>query len=283
MTKKTWLYAALILSLLAGCKPLHPATPTVDAPGTFTAVANTLSIGFPTQAPASATPAPSALPTATRPVVTGFPTVQIISTQTNTLYPYISWTPSKCDKLTFVSDLSVPDDTKFYPGTKFTKKWKVYNSGTCAWTKDYRLTYISGNKMGADTINLDKTVSPGEYAEFSIDMTAPDTPEDYSNYWRLRNPTGLIFGDTLYVVIEVSKSASTLTLTGTLTTTASVTATPTFTATATTPAVTAPVPTATNTPSPTTAVPTTAVPPPTDTVVPSDTPVPTVESTAVGG
>jgi hypothetical protein len=38
-------------------------------------------------------------------------------------------------------------------------------------------------------------------------MTAPDVEEDYSNFWRLRNTAGEIFGTTFYVAIEVSKGA----------------------------------------------------------------------------
>jgi hypothetical protein len=111
--------------------------------------------------------------------------------------------------LQFIADLTIPDGTKIYPGAKFTKTWKVYNSGTCAWTKDYRLTYISGNPMGADTFNLPKSVPPGGYMDISIEFTAPDIPEDYSNFWRLRNPAGEIFGATLYAIIEVSEDVKT--------------------------------------------------------------------------
>jgi hypothetical protein len=128
--------------------------------------------------------------------------------------PVVTISPTQgCDDAKFSADLSIPDYSKLLPGTKFRKTWRIYNNGTCTWNKSYTLTYISGNKMGADTISLPKTVKPGEFLEISQDFTAPDVEEDYSNFWRLRNPTGIIFGDTVFCAIEVSKSAPTYTLT----------------------------------------------------------------------
>jgi hypothetical protein len=271
MKKIRWFIILFFPVLLCACSLNNQSTPTVDAPGTFTAVAKTLNVGEPTIT--AAVPATSIPPTntATPLITTSFPTIQIITTQTNTPYPYISWTPSTCDKSSFTKDITVPDDTKFYPGTKFTKTWRIYNSGTCTWTKEYRLQYISGNQMGADTIYLPKSVAPGEYLDISLDMTAPNEPEDYSNFWRLRNKTGLIFGETFYVVIEVTKGAQTLTPTPSMT----YTATTTLTATPITPS-----PTATNTTIPT------ETPLPTDTPAPTTevpTEAPTEEPTATGG
>ncbi len=61
--------------------------------------------------------------------------------------------------------------------------------------------------MGADTIYLPRAVPPGETIDLSLQMIAPDIEEDYSNFWRLRNTAGEIFGTTFYVAIEVSKGA----------------------------------------------------------------------------
>ncbi len=66
-------------------------------------------------------------------------------------------------------------------------------------------TYISGTPMGADTIYLPRAVAPGDTIDLSLQMTAPDIEEDYSNFWRLRNTAGEIFGTVFFVAIEVSK------------------------------------------------------------------------------
>jgi hypothetical protein len=241
--KTAYFLSALLLVLgVAACGSTATATPTVDAPGTFTAVALTIM-----PATEAATPIIES-PTVTNTVFSSptFPPIATLAVTT----PVVAISPTQgCDDAKFSADLSIPDYSKLLPGTKFRKTWRIYNNGTCTWNKNYTLTYISGNKMGADTISLPKTVKPGEFLEISQDFTAPDVEEDYSNFWRLRNPIGIIFGDTVFCAIEVSKSAPTYTLT----------VTPLYTKTATkAPSSTSTLPVITNT-----------VP-----VVPSDTPVP---------
>lgn len=268
----------LLITLAAACGPINSPTPTVDAPGTFTAVAQTLSIGMPTFPAASETPPP---PSATPSTPTGFPTIQVISSLTSTPPLYISWTPSTCDKSAFVSDITITDYMKMAPGTHFTKTWRIKNIGTCSWTKDYRFQYISGNPLGADTIYLTKTVAPGDTIDISLDMVAPTTPEDYSSFWRLRNKAGDIFGTTFFIAIEVTKTAATLTPSGTLPT-----ATRTGTPPTSTPTKTPVTATSTNTVIPVTAtntntsIPATATtePPTATTAPPSDTPIPPTDT-----
>jgi hypothetical protein len=189
-----------VLFFLAACQPIQKITPTVDAPGTFTAVARTFVVN--TAAP-SATPFQPIRLTAT-PSITHTPS----STQTPSITPlipgYITWTPSTCDYSAFIQDVTIPDGTFLAPGTPFTKIWRISNIGSCTWTSEYRFQYISGDPMGADTIYLSTAVAPGETFDLALNMIAPEIPEDYSNFWRLRNPAGEIFGTTFSAVITVS-------------------------------------------------------------------------------
>jgi hypothetical protein len=123
------------------------------------------------------------------------------------LFPgYITWTPSKCDYSAFILDVTIPDGTFLAPGTTFTKIWRISNIGSCTWTSQYRFQYISGDPMGADTIYLPQTVAPGQTFDLALNMVAPDVDEDYSNFWRMRNPAGEIFGTTFSTVITVSSN-----------------------------------------------------------------------------
>lgn len=213
--------------LLTGCTQAD-VTKTPDVSGeVLEAVITQLSgISTPTRSPSS-TPTPFT-PTATATPST--PTVSLTISPTSG-YPYITWTPSTCDKSAFLADLDIIDYSKVAPGTVFTKTWRIQNIGTCTWTKQYRFTYISGDPMGADTIYLPRSVAPGDTIDISLQMKAPDIEEDYSNFWRLRNTAGEIFGTTFYVAIEVSKGAGSATP-GTSTATATITNTSTPSATA---------------------------------------------------
>jgi hypothetical protein len=92
-------------------------------------------------------------------------------------------------------DLSIPDDTLILPGQAFTKRWALENAGACTWTKDYRVTFLYGEQMGApDSVALGNQVGPGQIAEITIDMIAPATPGTYRSNWKLRSDSNNLFG-----------------------------------------------------------------------------------------
>lgn len=176
--------------------------------------------------------------TATKtPTVTGTP-----PTPTATVTTGPSKTPgptTSCDKLTFVSDLDVPDGKVFAPGAAFIKTWRVKNTGTCTWTTSYKLVFVSGEQMGAASaeINLKSTINPNTTVDISVPLAAPAANGNYRGYWQLKNAQGALFGlggaadQPFWVDINVKGGTT-------------VTATPTVTVTGT-----PPTPTKTSTPS----------------------------------
>ena len=52
--------------------------------------------------------------------------------------PVVGATAS-CYGLSFVSDVTIPDNTPMNAGQAFTKTWKVKNAGSCAWMLDSSL------------------------------------------------------------------------------------------------------------------------------------------------
>jgi hypothetical protein len=100
-----------------------------------------------------------------------------------------------CNWAQFVADVTVPDGTKFAPGTTFKKTWRLKNIGTCTWTTGYALVFDSGERMGAPaTVTLPSSVAPGATIDLSVDMTAPNNAGRYIGYWKLRNAAGGLFG-----------------------------------------------------------------------------------------
>ena len=54
--------------------------------------------------------------------------------------------PASCtNSFAFVDDLNIPDDTAFPPGEEFTKRWLLFNNGTCPWTTDYSVAFVGGD------------------------------------------------------------------------------------------------------------------------------------------
>jgi len=137
-------------------------------------------------ATASETPTstPEPTPTAT---ATEIPT----ATYTPTAVP----TPVPPDWVVFVQDMTIPDGTALVGGETFIKIWRLRNAGSRAWTVDYDLIFLSGDRMsGAAAIALPHTVKPGEMVDIAVRLTAPPSPGTYHGNWMLRNASGGIFG-----------------------------------------------------------------------------------------
>lgn len=132
----------------------------------------------PTATPAPPTqPPPSETPTATSPPPTPTPP------------------PGRCDWAEFVQSTAVEDNTVFFPGSVFTKIWRVRNIGTCEWTPAYALAFAGGDALGGPSaVFLPRNVPPGEEVDLSVTLTAPGAPGVYRSSWLLRNPAGELFG-----------------------------------------------------------------------------------------
>jgi photosystem II stability/assembly factor-like uncharacterized protein len=123
------------------------------------------------------------------------PLPPLTATPTPIIPPPPTVAPVGCDRAAYVTDVNVPDGTIFAPGAAFSKTWRLKNSGSCTWTKDYRLTYYSGEVMNAQVaVHIPLFVYPGETVDLTVNMTAPGAPGSYRSYWILANASGKIFG-----------------------------------------------------------------------------------------
>jgi hypothetical protein len=120
--------------------------------------------------------------------------------------------PACTDEAEFVRDVTVADGTIFTPGESFIKTWRLRNSGTCTWSKDYALVHAAGySLLGPNVLVLPTVVAPGEIIDLSMNLKAPSSEGSYDGYWRLRNDEGLFFGIgenadlAIWVSIEVAE------------------------------------------------------------------------------
>ena len=112
------------------------------------------------------------------------------------------------DGASFVTDVTIPDGTTISSGQTFTKTWRIRNTGTTTWGSGYTLTFTSGAQMNAPaTVNVSSTL-PNNTADISVNMTAPGSSGTYIGYWKMKNPHGQLFGDSIWVKITVSGSSS---------------------------------------------------------------------------
>lgn len=185
--KKT-IFLGLAVMLILACSPLLPATPqpaaTLDL--LYTSAAQTLS-AMSTQGSAVLTSQPLSSPTLSIPSST----TTAIEFQTFTSVPPLT----KCDVAAFISDVTYPDGSSVGMGVAFTKIWRIRNVGTCTWTPSYSLVFESGERFGAQSsVALPGNVAPGQSIDISIQLVAPNQAGRFKGFWRLRNPSGVLFG-----------------------------------------------------------------------------------------
>jgi len=130
-------------------------------------------------------------------------TVQVQSIPLPTIIPTIN--PKDCvNNLTFVDDVTIPDNTNVTYGSTIDKRWLVTNSGNCNWNSDYHLMHVSGAALGASQESI--ALYPARantQATIQITFTAPFTDGTYESAWQAFDPNGLPFGDPIYVRVIV--------------------------------------------------------------------------------
>jgi hypothetical protein len=195
----------LMVTLTACGSGNADVTPTLGVDAIFTAAFQTLEAQQATQkalTPPTDTPSPSPFPT--------LPPPSPVAT-----VAFASSTPGGgglvCDNSAFVSDVTIPDGTTIEAGKSFTKTWRLFNSGSCAWTTGYKLAFVGGDAMGGATTVLAASVPSGSQVDISVAMTAPNANGTYKGTWRMQNDKGVSFGDSPWVEIKVGSGGTTVT------------------------------------------------------------------------
>jgi hypothetical protein len=143
---------------------------------------------------ATTAPGQTATPTNTS-VPTNTPTTTPTATATRPSGGDDGGSPQTCTYLaTFVSDVTIPDDTVLNAGASFTKTWRVRNDGSCTWGPNralHALAFTGGSRLGAvDQVSLPGNVGPGQTIDLSVGMVAPSSPGTYTSEWKfaISNP-----------------------------------------------------------------------------------------------
>jgi hypothetical protein len=112
-------------------------------------------------------------------------------------------TPNCVNGLTFISDITINDNSSVPPGSVLDKQWLVQNSGTCNWDDRYRIRLISGDPLGASTEQATYPARARTQATFQIIFTAPLDAGSYTSEWQVFDNNGVPFGDTFFIKIVV--------------------------------------------------------------------------------
>ncbi|PKA62045.1 hypothetical protein AXF42_Ash018270 [Apostasia shenzhenica] len=116
----------------------------------------------------------------------------------------------------YIQDVTVLDGTIMAPCTHFTKIWRMRNNGTLAWPFGTQLVWVRGDQFGDRcSADLEVDVIPnkmqipveglavGKELDIAVDLVAPSKPGHYISYWQMKSPFGQVFGELVWVIIQV--------------------------------------------------------------------------------
>ncbi len=220
-----------MLILLSACGGAEPENTITEEDVLMTYSVGTMVAGFFASQTAMVTPAPAITDTPI-PTNTFLPTQILIL---NTPPPPATWTPALifytstlnialtpsvtgtpptatantgalafgCNNSLFVRDVNYPNGSTLSPGEGFVKTWKVENNGSCDWNYNYSMAIVSDPHFDSSWNRLGRDVAPGQWAEVSVILDAPNQSGTFTGSWRMADAGGNPFGTTLSVTIVV--------------------------------------------------------------------------------
>ena len=209
----------LLFSACGSNIPKGTPTPTVDLGAVATSAIQTFVVQLTEQAPAlTDTPSFTDTPRATN--------TSLAPLATNTSPRPTS---ASCANMTFIKDISIPDETQLSIGQMFTKTWEVKNTGNCPWTTGFKLAFSYGEPMGGQSVSMPQVVNVGDTIDLSVNLKVPNKSSKLTGVWTLLDDKNQPFGPLLTVVIIAGNATATPTRTLTPTTGVSATETPSAT------------------------------------------------------
>lgn len=115
-----------------------------------------------------------------------------------------------------VSDVTIGEGEEVPPNCKFTKTWRIANTGLSqhnlylfiiaiivkqfvdlgddSWPTGCCLRFTDGDQMCHSERVLVDSLLPGDTCDISVDMISPQKPGIYQGQWRMSTSTGQFFG-----------------------------------------------------------------------------------------
>ena len=98
----------------------------------------------------------------------------------------------------------IADGSQFKANQTIEQSWTLRNSGQTHWDAGYVLALQSGDALGAPASLPVSATPPGSEATIPFAFRAPTTPGHYRSEWQMRNATGQLFGDRIWLDINVA-------------------------------------------------------------------------------
>ncbi|XP_014671654.1 PREDICTED: uncharacterized protein C6orf106 homolog [Priapulus caudatus] len=111
----------------------------------------------------------------------------------------------KLPGMAFISDVTIGEGEAVPPNTGFLKTWRIKNTGSESWPPGCCLRYTQGEQLGSRDRTMVGPLAPQQCADVSVEMVSPAQPGIYQGQWRMSSPTGMFFGEVIWVIVSVEE------------------------------------------------------------------------------
>lgn len=98
----------------------------------------------------------------------------------------------------------IVDGTVLQPGQPFIQGWTMRNSGQTVWGTGYKLVWVADQSLSAPPQVNVPACAPGGEVVLLVPFIAPTSHGGYKSTWRLCNDRGEVFGDPIWLEIQVA-------------------------------------------------------------------------------
>ncbi len=103
----------------------------------------------------------------------------------------------------YLEDVNVPDGTRMKAGSEFVKRWRVENTGTTTWGEGFHIVHVGRDPLTTQLSQPLTPAIPGQQVDVSVSLVTPENSGNYVSQWRMQDEHGQIFGELLFLEINV--------------------------------------------------------------------------------
>jgi len=108
-------------------------------------------------------------------------------------------------QMAFVKDITIGEGESIPPNTRFTKTWKIQNTGSERWPEGCFVKFIGGDQCGPMDCIAVEALEPGACTDVSVELTSPLQTGIHQGQWRMSTPSGLLFGEYIWMILQVDE------------------------------------------------------------------------------
>ncbi|VDN51592.1 unnamed protein product [Dracunculus medinensis] len=103
----------------------------------------------------------------------------------------------------FIKDITIGEGESVPPSTRFTKTWRVKNTGAECWPSGCFISFMEGAQLSDVSRLWVASLKPDEEGDISVEMISPADKGIYQSRWQLNTMAGIPFGESIWCIVTV--------------------------------------------------------------------------------